>query len=117
MPTEFAIRAGTSLAPVEDADGAHSAAAMVEGAEKRSCWMPKAIETDAMQAIAREFNLAETVFILPPQDPAHRARVRIFTPAVELPFAGHPTVGTAALLNRIDGATMIPSSPPLTRRG
>jgi trans-2,3-dihydro-3-hydroxyanthranilate isomerase len=40
---------------------------------------------------------------LPPQDPAHRARLRIFTPATELPFAGHPTVGTAVLLNRIDG--------------
>jgi trans-2,3-dihydro-3-hydroxyanthranilate isomerase len=61
------------------------------------------LETDAMQAIAREFNLAETVFVLPPQDPAHRARLRIFTPAMELPFAGHPTVGTAVLLNCIDG--------------
>lgn len=61
------------------------------------------LETDAMQAVAREFNLAETVFILPPQDAAHRVRLRIFTPATELPFAGHPTVGTAVLLNRIDG--------------
>ena len=61
------------------------------------------LEGDSMQAIAREFNLAETVFVLPPQDPAHRARLRIFTPATELPFAGHPTVGTAVLLNRIDG--------------
>jgi trans-2,3-dihydro-3-hydroxyanthranilate isomerase len=59
----------------------------------------------AMQAIAREFNLSETVFVLPPADPAHRARVRIFTPARELPFAGHPTVGTAVLLGRIDGGT------------
>jgi PhzF family phenazine biosynthesis protein len=55
------------------------------------------LEGDSMQAIAREFNLAETVFVLPPQDPAHRARLRIFTPATELPFAGHPTVGTAVL--------------------
>ena len=61
------------------------------------------LEGDSMQAIAREFNLAETVFVLPPQDPAHRARLRIFTPATELPFAGHPTVGTAVLLNQIDG--------------
>jgi trans-2,3-dihydro-3-hydroxyanthranilate isomerase len=61
------------------------------------------LEGDSMQAIAREFNLAETVFVLPPQDPAHRARLLIFTPATELPFAGHPTVGTAVLLNRIDG--------------
>jgi trans-2,3-dihydro-3-hydroxyanthranilate isomerase len=58
----------------------------------------------AMQGIAREFNLSETVFVLPPADKAHRARLRIFTPASELPFAGHPTVGTAVLLNRIDGA-------------
>jgi trans-2,3-dihydro-3-hydroxyanthranilate isomerase len=52
----------------------------------------------AMQAIAREFNLSETVFVLPPADPANTARLRIFTPARELPFAGHPTVGTAVLL-------------------
>ncbi|RBP11924.1 trans-2,3-dihydro-3-hydroxyanthranilate isomerase [Roseiarcus fermentans] len=51
-----------------------------------------------MQAIAREFNLSETVFALAPRDPAHAARVRIFTPTRELPFAGHPTVGTACLL-------------------
>ncbi|MDX2141958.1 MAG: PhzF family phenazine biosynthesis protein [Rhodospirillaceae bacterium] len=48
-----------------------------------------------MQKVAREFNLSETTFILPPTNPAHAARVRIFTPATELPFAGHPTVGTA----------------------
>jgi trans-2,3-dihydro-3-hydroxyanthranilate isomerase len=57
----------------------------------------------AMQAVAREFNLSETVFVLPPADKGHRAKLRIFTPAAELPFAGHPTVGTAVLLNRIDG--------------
>src|SRR3989475_11473011 len=51
-----------------------------------------------MQALAREFNFAETTFVLPPQDPRHFRRVRIFTPKVELPFAGHPTVGTAAVL-------------------
>lgn len=61
------------------------------------------LDGEAMQAIAREFNLAETVFVLPPEDSAHRARLRIFTPAVEMPFAGHPTIGTAVLLNRIDG--------------
>ena len=57
----------------------------------------------AMQAVAREFNHPETVFVLPPADPAHRARVRIFTPARELPFAGHPTVGTAVMLGLRDG--------------
>jgi len=51
-----------------------------------------------LQAIAREFNLSETVFVYPPVDPANTARVRIFTPATELPFAGHPTIGTAVLL-------------------
>jgi trans-2,3-dihydro-3-hydroxyanthranilate isomerase len=51
-----------------------------------------------MQRIAREFNLSETVFILPPENEAHSARVRIFTPGRELPFAGHPTVGTAIFL-------------------
>jgi trans-2,3-dihydro-3-hydroxyanthranilate isomerase len=60
------------------------------------------LETAAMLAIAREFNLSETVFVLPPEDPSHRARLRIFTPARELPFAGHPTVGTAVLLSIVD---------------
>jgi trans-2,3-dihydro-3-hydroxyanthranilate isomerase len=53
-----------------------------------------------MQAIAAEFNLAETTFILPPKDPAHTAEVRIFNPRSEMPFAGHPTVGTAFVLAR-----------------
>jgi trans-2,3-dihydro-3-hydroxyanthranilate isomerase len=59
-----------------------------------------------MQAIAREFNLSETVFLHPPESDRHRAALRIFTPGRELPFAGHPTVGTAvllALLDRHDG--------------
>lgn len=51
-----------------------------------------------MQSIAREFNLSETVFVFEPRDPVNFARLRIFTPARELPFAGHPTVGTAVLL-------------------
>ena len=66
---------------------------------------PDGLETAAMQTIAREFNLSETVFVQPPKNKAHRARLRIFTPANELPFAGHPTVGTAVLLGRIDGGT------------
>ena len=69
--------AGNPLAEVLDADG---------------------LDGDAMQAIAREFNLSETVFVLPPREGRHRARLRIFTPAHELPFAGHPTVGAAVLL-------------------
>ncbi len=53
-----------------------------------------------MQAVAAEFNLSETTFVLPPRDPRHYARVRIFTPRAELPFAGHPNVGTAFALAR-----------------
>lgn len=56
------------------------------------------IDEAAMQRVAAEFNLSETTFVLPPDDPAHTCRVRIFTPANELPFAGHPTVGTALVL-------------------
>lgn len=57
-----------------------------------------ALEPARMQQVAREFNLSETVFVLSPRNPGHTARVRIFTPQGELPFAGHPTVGTAILL-------------------
>ena len=66
--------AGNPLAIVRDAEG---------------------LDDAAMLSIAREFNLSETVFVLPPDNPAHTAKVRIFTPGRELPFAGHPTVGTA----------------------
>jgi trans-2,3-dihydro-3-hydroxyanthranilate isomerase len=63
------------------------------------------LDAPRMQTVAREFNLSETVFVLKPQSPAHTARVRIFTPASELPFAGHPTVGVAALLAEIRAET------------
>lgn len=59
-----------------------------------------------MQAIAAEFGYSETTFLLPPDNPAHTARVRIFTPKEEIPFAGHPNVGTAyicATLGRVFG--------------
>ena len=56
------------------------------------------LDTAAMQRIAREFNLSETVFVRRAVHPAHSAELRIFSPGRELPFAGHPTVGTAALL-------------------
>ena len=59
------------------------------------------LSTIQMQAIAAEFKYAETTFILPPEDPGNTARVRIFTPGVELPFAGHPNVGTAYALARL----------------
>jgi trans-2,3-dihydro-3-hydroxyanthranilate isomerase len=63
------------------------------------------LSTERMQAIAAEFNLAETTFVLPPQDPAHAAQVRIFTPKAEMPFAGHPNVGTAFMLARMGKVT------------
>lgn len=56
------------------------------------------LTTGQMQAVAGEFNLSETTFVLSPKDPAHTAEVRIFTPKSELPFAGHPNVGTAFVL-------------------
>ena len=74
--TETAL-AGNPLAVVLDAEG---------------------LDDSRMQAIAAEFNLSETVFVFEPRNPINTARVRIFTPRRELPFAGHPTIGTAALL-------------------
>ena len=59
------------------------------------------LATEQMQSIAAEFNLAETAFVLPPRDPSHTAEVRIFTPRAELPFAGHPNIGTAFVLARL----------------
>jgi trans-2,3-dihydro-3-hydroxyanthranilate isomerase len=56
------------------------------------------LSPDIMQALAKEFNLSETSFVLPAHDPTHDYHVRIFTPAVELPMAGHPTIGTAFVL-------------------
>jgi len=68
------------------------------------------LSTAEMQAIAAEFNYAETTFVLPPRDPKHTAEVRIFTPKAEMPFAGHPNVGTAfmlAHLGRITGDKLV----------
>jgi trans-2,3-dihydro-3-hydroxyanthranilate isomerase len=62
----------------------------------------QAIPSERMQAIAREMNLSETVFVLPAQDGAD-VRIRIFTPSNELPFAGHPTLGTAMVLGEPEG--------------
>jgi trans-2,3-dihydro-3-hydroxyanthranilate isomerase len=56
------------------------------------------LSTEQMQIITREFNLSETTFVMKPEDPSHTAKVRIFFPGGEMPFAGHPTLGTAALL-------------------
>jgi trans-2,3-dihydro-3-hydroxyanthranilate isomerase len=56
------------------------------------------IDVSQMQAIAAEFNLSETTFVLPPDDPRNTARIRIFNRTAEMPFAGHPMVGTAFVL-------------------
>ena len=58
------------------------------------------LDERGMQGIAREFNLSETVFVLPPASATNTARIRIFTPKAEIAFAGHPTVGTAICLGR-----------------
>jgi trans-2,3-dihydro-3-hydroxyanthranilate isomerase len=58
----------------------------------------KGMTAETMQSVARELNFSETTFVLPAEHPDHIAKVRIFTPAMELPFAGHPTVGTAWVL-------------------
>ena len=65
------------------------------------------LDGPAMQRIAREFGLPETVFMMPPDDPVNSAKIRIFTPANELPFAGHPTVGTAVLLAELYASSQL----------
>ena len=65
-----------------------------------------------MQKIAREMNLSETTFVLPPTDPRADVRVRFFTPTAELPFAGHPTIGTHVVLAQLG---RYPISGPVTR--
>jgi trans-2,3-dihydro-3-hydroxyanthranilate isomerase len=84
--------------------------------DRRFSGNPLAVFTDAagmptetMQALAAEMNLSETTFVLPPDDPSNTARVRIFNRTAEMPFAGHPMIGTAFVLANAgvgDGATM-----------
>ena len=61
----------------------------------------RGIPESRLQDVTREFNYAETTFVYPPTDPRHTRQVRIFTPGAEVPFAGHPTVGTAHVLTSI----------------
>lgn len=82
--------------------------------DQRMAGNPLAVVHDAddispveMQAIAREFNLAETVFVMTPADPSNTARIRIFTPQRELPFAGHPTVGAAINIAQLRAPSML----------
>ncbi|HTQ48597.1 MAG TPA: PhzF family phenazine biosynthesis protein [Polyangiaceae bacterium] len=64
----------------------------------------RSLDDAAMQALALQFNLSETTFLLPASAPGATARVRIFTPAFEMPFAGHPTLGTAHVARAVLGA-------------
>jgi trans-2,3-dihydro-3-hydroxyanthranilate isomerase len=64
----------------------------------------RGLEPERMQALARQFNLSETSFVLPPEIAGATARVRIFTPDLEMPFAGHPTLGTAHVVRALAGA-------------
>ena len=68
-----------------------------------------------MQSIAAEFNLSETAFVLPPPRPDVTATVRIFTPRAELPFAGHPNVGTAFVVARRGGQHLVKKSKCLPK--
>jgi trans-2,3-dihydro-3-hydroxyanthranilate isomerase len=61
----------------------------------------RGLSTEQMHAITREFNYSESTFVFPPENPKHARRIRIFTPGGEVPFAGHPTVGTAHVLAAI----------------
>ncbi|MBD0306069.1 MAG: PhzF family phenazine biosynthesis protein [Nitrospiraceae bacterium] len=65
-----------------------------------------------LQVIAREMNLSETVFILPPADPAAALKIRIFTPTQEIPFAGHPVLGACFVLGKLKRLTL---TEPITR--
>jgi trans-2,3-dihydro-3-hydroxyanthranilate isomerase len=74
----------------------------------------RGLTTETMQRIAKELNLSEVTFVLPPDDPANDWKVRIFTPAVELPMAGHPTVGTSYVLAR-EAMVSVSESQPVIR--
>ncbi len=74
----------------------------------------RGLDTSTMQAVAAEFNYAESTFILPPRDAAHTAQVRIFTPREEVPFAGHPNVGTGFLLGTLGTCLGRPLGTTLT---
>ena len=73
----------------------------------------RGLETRQMELVTREFNISETVFVLPPEDAKHTRRLRIFTPGMEVPFAGHPTVGTAFVLASIGEVALQGEVTPL----
>ena len=69
------------------------------------------LTAEQMQAVAREFNYSETTFVLPPEDEDNTRRVRIFTPLAEIPFAGHPNIGTAVAMARLDDRLSLSRRP------
>ncbi len=71
-----------------------------------------ALVDQELQKIAREMNLSETVFVLPPTDPAATMKIRIFTPTQEIPFAGHPVLGACFVLGKLK---RVPLKEPITR--
>src|SRR5258706_12623572 len=73
----------------------------------------RGLTMEQMQAIAAEFNYSESTFVLPPENPAHTATVRIFNRTSELPFAGHPNVGTAFALALLADREGTPLASPL----
>lgn len=73
----------------------------------------RAVPEELLLPIAREFNYSETTFVYPATNPAHDRRVRIFTPGAELPFAGHPTIGTAVVLAAIGDITLRGDATPI----
>ena len=76
----------------------------------------KGLSTDEMHRVAAEFNYSESTFVLPPDDPSHTARVRIFTPKDEIPFAGHPNVGTASRSRTLPSGTGRRSGRPCSSK-
>ncbi len=73
---------------------------------------PPGLSDAQMQSLAAEMNLSETTFVLPPADPAHTARMRIFNRTAEMPFAGHPSVGTGYVLAQRGGAGVLTLEVP-----
>ena len=73
----------------------------------------RGLNAEQMQQITREFNLSETVFVFPPEQPQHTRRLRIFTPGMEVPFAGHPTIGTAHILAAIGAIALDAEVTPI----
>lgn len=78
---------------------------LFEGAQIAVLPDARGLNDTTMQKVAREFNVSETVFVLPPMNPANARRLRIFTPFKEMPFAGHPTIAAAHVLTTIGDIT------------